>query len=389
MTASAAIPTCPTISQNGNCLVYTGTHDNNTSNGWFYGPETSEATKLAILDYMNLGHRDEFHWQFIRLAMQSVARLAMFPVQDILGYDQRFRMNTPGQGRGQLELALDPRGPDRGDRPPAAPFDRPLQPQAARLSRCPDFGLFDPSCHKNRTNLPRLSWQPICFPKIEEDNMKKTMIAIACLLLLAGACWSQDSETNGNEVKYYDNAKVVRIKNVDGEGFVQRSYEEGNEEATANLPLFEKDTVGTTEGRLGIYLGRLNYLRLDSDSTVVLEKIPELRKTDLSVRVENGGIYLDIESLDNERGIEIQTPDCGVFILDKGVYRDQRQPGLPDRSAGHGGHRRSDRPGTAAATSGKTRRSSWPAARSPKGPIILPPRKKTILTAGTKRRTAS
>lgn len=156
--------------------------------------------------------------------------------------------------------------------------------------------------------------------------MKKTMIALACLLLLAGACWSQDSETNGNEVKYYDNAKVVRIKNVDGEGFVQRSYEEGNEEATANLPLFEKDTVGTSEGRLGIYLGRLNYLRLDADSTVVLEKIPQLRKTDLSVRVENGGIYLDIESLDNERGIEVQTPDCGVFILDKGVYRVNVSP---------------------------------------------------------------
>ncbi len=142
----------------------------------------------------------------------------------------------------------------------------------------------------------------------------------------ACCCWQgpagpKITETNGNEVKYYDNAKVVRIKNVDGEGFVQRSYEEGNEEATANLPLFEKDTVGTTEGRLGIYLGRMNYLRLDADSTVVLEKIPQLRKTDLSVRVENGGIYLDIESLDNERGIEIQTPDCGVFILDKGVYR--------------------------------------------------------------------
>ena len=151
--------------------------------------------------------------------------------------------------------------------------------------------------------------------------MKKTMIAIACMLLLSGACWSQDTETNANEVKYYDNAKVVRIKNVDGEGFVQRSYEEGNEQATANLPLFEKDTVNTTAGRLGIYLGRLNYLRLDAESVVVLEKIPQLRRTDLSARVEKGNIYLDIESLDNEKGIEIQTPDCGIFILDKGLYR--------------------------------------------------------------------
>ena len=151
--------------------------------------------------------------------------------------------------------------------------------------------------------------------------MKKTLITFVSILLLSGACWSDEMNPITNEAKYYDNAKVVRIKNVDGEGFVQRSYEEGNEEATANLPLFEKDIVGTTEGRLGIYLGRLNYLRLDADSTVMLEKIPQLRKTDLNVRVEQGSIYLDIENLDNEKGIEIQTPDCGIFILDKGVYR--------------------------------------------------------------------
>ncbi len=101
-------PYLPHNFKHGNCLVYTGTHDNNTSNGWFYGPETSEATKLAILDYMNLGHRNEFHWQFIRLAMQSVARLAMFPVQDILGYDQRFRMNTPGRAEGNWSWRLTP-----------------------------------------------------------------------------------------------------------------------------------------------------------------------------------------------------------------------------------------------------------------------------------------
>ena len=151
--------------------------------------------------------------------------------------------------------------------------------------------------------------------------MKKTLITFVSLLLLSGACWAADMETNANEAKYYDNAKVVRIKSVEGEGFVQRSYDEGNEEATANLPLFEKDTVGTTDGRLAVYLGRLNYLRLNADTVVVLEKVPQLRKTDLVVRLEQGSIYLDIENLDREKGIEIQTADCGVFLLDKGVYR--------------------------------------------------------------------
>jgi len=91
-----------------NCVVYTGTHDNNTSNGWFYGPESSEKTKQAVLDYMHSSVRDEFHWQFIRLAMQSIACLAVIPVQDILGYGERFRMNVPGQGAGNWSWKLTP-----------------------------------------------------------------------------------------------------------------------------------------------------------------------------------------------------------------------------------------------------------------------------------------
>jgi len=102
----SANPYLPHNFPHANCLVYTGTHDNNTSNGWFYGPETSVAAKQAILDYMNLGHRDEFHWQFIRLAMQSVARLAVVPAQDLLGYDERFRMNTPGQAENNWRWRL-------------------------------------------------------------------------------------------------------------------------------------------------------------------------------------------------------------------------------------------------------------------------------------------
>ena len=101
-----------------NCLVYTGTHDNNTCNGWFYGRETSDQTKQYILDYLNVAHRDEFHWQFIRLAMQSIANLAVFPVQDILGYGERFRMNTPGQGAGNWNWKLTPEAltPEIGQR---------------------------------------------------------------------------------------------------------------------------------------------------------------------------------------------------------------------------------------------------------------------------------
>lgn len=99
-------PYLPHNFTSSNCLVYTGTHDNNTSNGWFYGQETNPQTKQYVLDYLGVAHRDEFHWQFIRLAMQSIAGLAIFPAQDILGYDGHFRMNTPGQGAGNWSWKL-------------------------------------------------------------------------------------------------------------------------------------------------------------------------------------------------------------------------------------------------------------------------------------------
>jgi hypothetical protein len=154
--------------------------------------------------------------------------------------------------------------------------------------------------------------------------MKKTIILIISLVLLAPLAFTYDYGNDpdpGVEPKYYDDAKVLRVKHIQGEAYVKRSYDEGFEEAAINLPIFEKDTAGTTDGRLEVYMGRLNYLRLDYDTEVVFDKVPALRKTDLSVKVLRGGIYLDIENLDYERDIEVQTPDCGVFLLDRGAYR--------------------------------------------------------------------
>ncbi len=78
-----------------NCVVYTGTHDNNTTNGWFYGSEIDENTREYIIEYLGADNRDEFHWKLIRIAMSSIADLTILPVQDILGYGEEFRMNNP------------------------------------------------------------------------------------------------------------------------------------------------------------------------------------------------------------------------------------------------------------------------------------------------------
>ena len=78
-----------------NCVVYTGTHDNNTLMGWY--DELSPADKDFTQRYMNIAQdsRDEIPWDFIRLAMSSKADLAIFPLQDVLGLGADCRLNCP------------------------------------------------------------------------------------------------------------------------------------------------------------------------------------------------------------------------------------------------------------------------------------------------------
>lgn len=78
-----------------NSIVYTGTHDNDTIAGW-YG-NLDQQDKQLSLDYMNNASTppEEIHWDFVRLALSSVARLAVIPVQDYLGLGSEARINTP------------------------------------------------------------------------------------------------------------------------------------------------------------------------------------------------------------------------------------------------------------------------------------------------------
>jgi 4-alpha-glucanotransferase len=91
-----------------NCVVYTGTHDNNTVRGW-YETEATKADKLSLTQY--LGHDvdvEKVHEEFIRLAMMSVADRIIIPVQDILGLGAEARMNTPSTPAGNWEWRLEP-----------------------------------------------------------------------------------------------------------------------------------------------------------------------------------------------------------------------------------------------------------------------------------------
>jgi 4-alpha-glucanotransferase len=79
------------------CVVYTGTHDNDTTLGWL--GTASEVERKTLRQY--IGDRDQpMNWELIRLALMSVANTVIIPLQDILGVGSEGRMNTPGRASG-------------------------------------------------------------------------------------------------------------------------------------------------------------------------------------------------------------------------------------------------------------------------------------------------
>ncbi|KAF7130455.1 hypothetical protein RHSIM_Rhsim10G0151000 [Rhododendron simsii] len=75
-----------------NQVVYTGTHDNDTIQGWWYSLQQEE--KSNVLEYLSINGED-ITWALIRAALSSVARTAIIPMQDILGLGSSARMNIP------------------------------------------------------------------------------------------------------------------------------------------------------------------------------------------------------------------------------------------------------------------------------------------------------
>lgn len=104
-----------------NCVCYTGTHDNDTTLGWFHGspddirsPEEIAAAQQAVLELTG-GEPETIHTDLIRAAFSTDARLAIAPMQDYLGLGSEARLNTPGKSvenwrwrveEGQLNEAL-------------------------------------------------------------------------------------------------------------------------------------------------------------------------------------------------------------------------------------------------------------------------------------------
>lgn len=80
-----------------NCIAYTGTHDNDTSLGW-YAQRDSAVQHRARMYTGTDG--SAINWTLIRLAMTSVADTAIYPLQDVLSLGSEARMNLPGRPEG-------------------------------------------------------------------------------------------------------------------------------------------------------------------------------------------------------------------------------------------------------------------------------------------------
>jgi 4-alpha-glucanotransferase len=96
-------------------VVYTGTHDNDTTLGWYQS--LPQAVQHHVQSYLGMP-QEAMPWPMIRSTLASVARLAILPMQDLLELDSKHRMNTPGTSDGnwrwrfewpQIDEALAPR----------------------------------------------------------------------------------------------------------------------------------------------------------------------------------------------------------------------------------------------------------------------------------------
>ncbi|MGA3286693.1 MAG: 4-alpha-glucanotransferase [Bacteroidota bacterium] len=98
-----------------NCVVYTGTHDNDTTRGWY--EKTSNHERDFVRRYCKTDGK-EIQWDFIKLALESVADIAVIPYQDVIGLGSEGRMNIPGtiEGNWEWRFTWDQVGTDSANR---------------------------------------------------------------------------------------------------------------------------------------------------------------------------------------------------------------------------------------------------------------------------------
>ena len=97
-------------------VCFTGTHDNDTTVGWWRqlqhaaqnrGRKADRDTVQRVKSYLQLDCQP-IHWAFIQAIQSSIANIAIVPMQDVLGFDSSARMNMPGRAKGNWRWRLEP-----------------------------------------------------------------------------------------------------------------------------------------------------------------------------------------------------------------------------------------------------------------------------------------
>ena len=147
--------------------------------------------------------------------------------------------------------------------------------------------------------------------------MKKSAIATVVFVFAFGFSLAQTDE----EEPKYTNESFARLQHMTGKVYVQKGAEQSFEDAAINMPIEEGDRLGTTDGRAELYMGKKTYLRMDDNTKLEVMSLPKKGSDLTRLRVIKGNIYLSVNILEEEKTIEVHTPDASFYVLAKGLYR--------------------------------------------------------------------
>jgi len=158
----------------------------------------------------------------------------------------------------------------------------------------------------------------------------------------------------GQSEGYYDRS-YTRLSYVQGDVYIQRAQDLGYEKGEVNLVVVAGDKIGTRDGRAEIQLGRGNILRLDRNTQIDLAGLPGRDGDPTKIHLLGGSVFFRVRNEDQEKDLQIHTPDASYYILEPGLFRvDVRDNRQTDFSALSGRAEAAGEEGSVEVSSGET-----------------------------------
>jgi len=139
-------------------------------------------------------------------------------------------------------------------------------------------------------------------------------------MILMALVFSSLFIASAQEGDYYSYS-YARLSYVSGDVVVERAEDLGTEQGVVNLALVEGDKLITRSGRAEVYFGKKNYLRLDENTDVEFANLPRRGDDRVRLHLLSGSLYLRVGYLEEEKSLEVHTPDASFYVLESGLYR--------------------------------------------------------------------